>query len=247
MLPYKVILPQNYSTENGSFPVIYLLHGLFGSFENWTKNTNLIDYAKNYKFLIVCPDANDSWYSDNPRLENHYFESYILKELIANVEERFSVKKDQKSRAIAGLSMGGYGALKFALRRPELFCFAASMSGAFLTNEFFEDKTNAQWGELLPSILQVFDNDDLELRDKNDLFKIAERLAATEIDKLPFIYFDCGSEDSLLKVNVMFAELLEKLGIRHEFQIFGGGHDWDYWNQQIKIILNIADKYFSKN
>lgn len=236
-LPFQVIFPENYENSAATFPVLYLLHGLFGRYDNWFDYTQIVEYAKNKSLIIVCAEGGDNWYSDNSQIENHFHESYILDELIPAVEEKFKVSSHKNKRAVAGLSMGGYGALKFALRRPELFCFAASMSGAFHAAEIVKSDV---WTELQNSIMNVFGNDEL-LRNENNLFQIIENFPTEKIRQLSFFYFDCGAEDSFLSVNIRLSDSFQKRGIAHEFKIYPGGHNWNYWNHRLKNILTIAE------
>ena len=127
---YRVLLPRDY-TRSGRFPVLYLLHGLYGDYQNWDTRTGLENYAKDLHLIIVMPDADDSWYTNSATVAADKFEDYIAKDLIAEVDEKYRTIRDSHGRAIAGLSMGGYGAVKLALKYPELFAFAGSLSGAF--------------------------------------------------------------------------------------------------------------------
>ncbi len=131
-MPYRVILPVGYenSNEKTFYPVIYLLHGLTGHYNNWTDSTKLVEYAKNYKFIIVTPEGANGWYSDSVSAPNDKYESYIIQELIPEIEKKFRAKTDRENRVIAGLSMGGFGAMKFGLKYPEKFRLIGSFSGA---------------------------------------------------------------------------------------------------------------------
>ena len=97
-LPYIAILPKDYFETDKDHPVIYLMHGLFGGFENWTELTGIVEYSKDLPFVIICPEGKNSWYLDNETLEDHLFESYILEELIPDVEKRFRIKREKNSR-----------------------------------------------------------------------------------------------------------------------------------------------------
>lgn len=244
-LPYYAILPYGYKNSNESFPVLYLLHGLFGQFDNWITNTNLINYAQNFPFIIVCAEGGDSWYTDSLEIENHFFESYLTEELIPDVESRFKVKTHKNFRAIAGLSMGGYGAFKLAFRRPEMFCLAAATSGAFHAAEIADSRTSDAWKELKPSICRVFGLNNRQIRLDNDLFRLASNFPLTQINRLPYFYFDCGTEDSFLPVNLRLAEIFQKRGISHRFQQCSGAHDWNYWDRQIQSILQVAENHLT--
>lgn len=236
-ISYYAIFPASYKKTDQRFGVLYLLHGLFGQFDNWVMNTQIVEYAKNLPFLIICPEGGDNWYCDNEKLPRYFYESYIFEELIEDVEKSFSVNKKRESRAIAGLSMGGYGAFKFAFRRPEMFCFAASMSGAFHAASMASDQSNLDWLEIYPSISQTFGRGNRKFCQTNDLFRIAETFPPEKINQLPFFHLDCGAEDSFLPINQKFAEVLTRRQIAHQFNAAAGGHDWAYWDQRIKSIL----------
>lgn len=240
-LPYCAILPTNYEDKpDEKFSVLYLLHGLFGRFDNWLTNTDLIEYAEQFSFIIICAEGGDSWYTDSVEIKNHAFESYLIKELIPEVEKTFRVRAERNSRAIAGLSMGGYGAFKLAFRRPDLFSLAASMSGAFHAAAIVENQNSVEWKELKPSIFNVFGEENEKTRQANDLFRLVNNFPAESINLLPYFYFDCGSEDSFLPLNIKFAELLRKRKIAFEFHEFSGEHDWNYWDRQILSILQLS-------
>ena len=130
-LPYNVILPPNYHTSSTTrYPVLYLLHGLTGHYSDWATKTNVADYAAPYRMIVVMPEGKDGWYTDSATVPNDKYESYVLKELIPDVQKRYRTIETRFGRGVAGLSMGGYGALKSGLKSPGTFAFAASMSGA---------------------------------------------------------------------------------------------------------------------
>ncbi|MCU1288505.1 MAG: esterase [Acidobacteria bacterium] len=241
---YCVIFPKNYENCGDKFPVLYLLHGLFGRFDNWLTNTKIIEYAADFPGLIICPEGADGWYTDNFERKNHFYESYFFQELIPHAERRFPVRAERNSRAVAGLSMGGYGAFKFAFRRPEMFCFAASMSGAFHAAGIFDDKENEIWKELQPSISAAFGEKDQKTRMENDLLRIIEDFPAEKFAELPSLYFDCGKQDSFLPANQKLNKAFLRRKIAHDFKLFPGGHDWNYWDARISGVLKLAAEKF---
>src|ERR1044072_363643 len=132
-LPYVVVLRVNYdqpSAKSDRYPVLYLLHGLGGHYDNWTTRTKLAAYAAQYSMIIVTPEGNNSWYTDSATVPTEKYETYIVDELIPDVQRRYRTIETRAGRSIAGLSMGGYGALKFGVKHPELFAFAGSLRGA---------------------------------------------------------------------------------------------------------------------
>jgi S-formylglutathione hydrolase FrmB len=243
-LPYNVLLPVDYNqpaAKTKRYPVVYLLHGLTGHYTNWLEYTRLTDYTAGYEFIIVMPEGNNSWYTDSATVPTDKYESYIVQELIPDVEKRFRASSAREGRAIAGLSMGGYGALKFGVKYPQLFVFAASMSGALDAASW----TKAQLGGfefILQTLLPVYGAENSETRAANDISKLYRELPAERIAALPFVYLDCGSEDPLLATNRSFVDILLSRKIPHEYRQLPGGHAWPYWDAQVQEVLRVAAK-----
>jgi S-formylglutathione hydrolase FrmB len=241
-LPYDVILPPTYdNSPTTRYPVLYLLHGLTGHYVDWVTRTNVADYAARYSMIVVTPEANDSWYSDSATNDKEKYETYILKELIPDVQQRYRTIEARYGRAIAGLSMGGYGAIKFGLKAPASFVFAASMSGAFGVTRFSENEVNASGWQ---ASLQLFGPVGSETRKANDVFELISALPASRIPALPYFYFDCGTEDSrlILPYNRELASLMLEKKIPHEFRQLPGDHSWGYWDRQVQVVLRIASE-----
>ncbi|MFT3743533.1 MAG: alpha/beta hydrolase family protein [Pyrinomonadaceae bacterium] len=227
-LRYRAIVPNEARKSNA---VLYLLHGLFGSAENWTELTRLQEYAEHTDLIIAMPDGGDNWYTDS----EEQYESFLIHDLLPEIEGRFGAPIDRNGRAIAGNSMGGYGALKIALKYPDLFGFAASFSGAFHVTRFLPGMDG---GELAPSILRVFGDKDSSVRNANDIFTIAAA-AAKAGPVTPRIYFDCGLDDPFIDANREFASALSAARIEYEFSELEGGHDWLYWDQRIAYLIQV--------
>jgi putative tributyrin esterase len=244
-LPFWVILPANYEASKTNYPVLYLLHGLFGSCDNWLELTEIETSLADKNFITVLPEGGNNWYSDSATIETDKFESSFINELIPTVEASYRICRTRETRARAGLSMGGFGALKFALKRPELFVFAGSMSGAFNAPHLTGLEENSDWQELYPSILEVFGRENSPTRFENDLFGIIREIPEEEKSSVPFIYFDCGTKDGFLKVNRELAELLKRKEIAFQFEEISGGHDWIYWDKQIRVILRLVEETFN--
>ena len=238
-VPYRVVLPGDYADTMVSYPVLYLLHGLFGSYENWTEFTDIETYAGERRLIIVMPDGGDGWYTDSVDKN----ERYLIDELLPEIERNFRTIPEKGYRAIAGNSMGGYGAFKFALKNPATFSFAASFSGAFNVTDLCKESPGRDWKELGPSITHVFGEKGSNVRRENSL----EDLAAQSSDRLPYFYFDCGSDDIFVHANRDLARIFAKLGIDFEFYEFEGGHDWTYWDGRIRHILRLASEKFESS
>ncbi|HKR12326.1 MAG TPA: alpha/beta hydrolase family protein [Pyrinomonadaceae bacterium] len=239
-LPYNVILPTDYDTSPTTrYPVLYLLHGLTGHYSDWASRSNVGDYAQQYRLIVVMPEGNDGWYTNSATVITDKYESYILNELLPDVQQRYRTIEARYGRAIAGLSMGGFGAIKFGLKAPQTFAFAASMSGAFAITRIPEKEL----GPLGPVLLKLFGPIGSDTRKANDIFDIVENMPPARVVSLPYFYFDCGTEDPLPTVftsNRDLAKLMFEKKIPHEFRQLPGDHSWGYWDQQVQHILQIA-------
>ncbi len=243
-MPFRVVLPVGYGDEGNAakrYPVIYLLHGLTGNHTNWTDRVKLAEYGEAANAIIVTPEGENGWYTDSVTKPSDRHESYIVKELIPEVDKRFRTIADRKNRVIAGLSMGGYGAIKFGLKYPEMFSLVGSFSGA-LGAATYPD--SGRGDASLRSLSTVFGPADSETRKANDIFRMIREATPEQIKAFPFIYFDCGTEDFLFQNNRDFVDLLIQKKVRHEYRQLPGGHTWPYWDKQVQEFLAVADRNF---
>lgn len=242
-MPYRVILPIEDKGSKARYPVLYLLHGLTGHFSNWTDKTKLVEYASRHKFIIVTPEGADGWYSDSVSVPNDKYESYIIKELIPEIERKYRAIPDREHRMIAGLSMGGYGSLKFGLKYPEMFSLIGSFSGALGAVNWTEKTA----GPVARSIDLVFGLDmEGANRRSNDIFKMARELTPDTIKALPFVYMSCGTEDFLIANNRDFLGILNEKKVPHEYREHPGIHDWIFWDDQVREFLDLAERRLKK-
>jgi len=244
-MPYRVVLPIDYKTaadKKTVYPVVYLLHGLTGHFGNWTEKTKLTEYAVKYNYIIVTPEGNNGWYADSGSLPNDKYESYIIQELIPEIDKNFRTRADRNHRSVAGLSMGGYGSVKFGLKHPTMFTLVGSFSGAHGAGLWSEKEIGTK-GAIAKSLIDVFGAADSETRKQNDIFKIVREMPVEKIAALPFIYLDCGTEDFLFQNNRDFVNLLVDKKVRHEFRQLPGAHDWKFWDAQIQEFLELSEKF----
>ena len=219
-IPNLIISPDNFNSHLAQTSVIYLLHGAGGDFGNWMRRfPELQDLSNELGLVIVCPDADKtSWYIDSPEDPSSLYESYIIDELLPTIDSIYPSNR----RAITGLSMGGHGALFLALRHPEVFDYAGSMSGGVDLRPF-----DNNWG--LPRILGTY-------KDFPDRWKELSVVGIVENMDVPttqrFI-FDCGSNDFFLEVNRDLHKVMTEKGIVHEYTERPGTHDWNYWRVSV--------------
>ena len=244
---FYVILPEGYSQGTDSFPSVYLLHGYSGNYTNWVKLTGLLTYLENYHFIVVTPDAQNSWYSNSIVTQNMNYEDLIVKDLIPFIDHKYRTIRDRKDRAIAGLSMGGYGAAKFGLKYPDLFFFAGCLSPAIQYPAGLEDSVliARRSKASIQSAQAMFGKTRIPYWDSNDIFILAHRIDST---KAPFFYIGFGSQDGipgLITQSHQLADIFRQRGIPFEFHEAKGRHEWKVWDREIKIVLQRINEIIS--
>lgn len=268
----RVYLPPSYRRDSTRrYPVVYYLHGLTGNEDDWVKQGQLpatmdsLIAAGGDEMIIVMPDGDNSWYTtwhalpdmaacrnDSTRRESvetfcvpwPHYDDYIARDLVAFVDERFRTKAERAHRAIAGLSMGGYGAITLALRYPTVYVAAASHSGV-LAPALVEPRTAGAPARLARSITELRDVAARRYAMLESAFgpdtiswyarepgRLAGRLV-TAGTALPALRIDCGLNDSLLSQNQFFVTTLRTLGVSHEYAEHPGGHEWTYWRDRL--------------
>lgn len=242
-MPYRIILPADYKSKTQArFPVIYLLHGLTGHHTNWTDRTAVAQYAVNHDFIIVMPEGDNGWYVDSVSKSTDKYESYIVKELIPEIDRLYRTSAARDHRMIAGLSMGGYGSLKFGLKYPEMFSLVGSFSGA-LGAASYTEKTIGAIGKGVDLVLGP---DNSDARGANNIFLLVRELTPEKQKAIPFIYLSCGTEDFLFENNRSFLALLSEKKIPREYREHPGGHDWKFWDDQVREFLSLASRRLKK-
>jgi S-formylglutathione hydrolase FrmB len=229
---YLVLLPADYAGGR-RFPVLYLLHGLYGDYKNWDTRTRLEQAAATYSLLIVTPDAGDSWYTNSATKPENKFEDYITKDLISEIDRKYRTIANKRARAVAGLSMGGYGAVKLGLKYPDLFAFAGSLSGAFNAAHNLDDLRP----EFHANLLEVFGNSRSGTRTDNDIFLLVK----TSHDN-PYFYVACGTSDFFLGTSRALAAQLSTQKIPYEYHETPGGHTWEYWDAGLAPLLQAVGR-----
>lgn len=241
-VPYRVVLPVGYQPEECRYPSLYLLHGLFGASDNWLQFTKLIEYVKDKELIVVLPDCGDSWYTDSATEENDKFESFFFSEMIPEIDALYRTIPLRKKRAVAGISMGGYGALKFGCRRPDLFDFVGCLSGAFDAPSISEDRPGRYWAELAPSIRRAFGEKNSVARTENDIYRMIAAMPAESVVRLPYFYIACGNDDQFIEANRRLVELLISKFASFESRMTDGGHDWYYWDKELSYLLKVMER-----
>ncbi|HVU45923.1 MAG TPA: alpha/beta hydrolase-fold protein [Terracidiphilus sp.] len=224
-MPYRVYLPADWPTGQ-KLPVVYLLHGAWTGFRDWSNYSHAAEYAR-HGVIFVMPEGDLSYYMNAAGAKRDRYEDYITKDLIADVESRFPVKSDREDRAIIGVSMGGFAAIEYALTRPDLFVFVGALSPAIdAPRRGFNIRYIDQWWRFR-TIFGPMGSEERKARDPLELVQTANPQAT------PYIYMTSGDNEALLDPIQHFATRLKQRGFAFEFHIKPGGHDWGEWNEQV--------------
>jgi S-formylglutathione hydrolase FrmB len=229
-----VILPQSTSGQigmtgsesTGETPVLYLLHGLSDDDTTWLRRTSIERYVAPLGLAVVMPQVHRSFYADEAH-GNRYW-TFLTQELPELVHSFFRLSGRREDTFVAGLSMGGYGALKWALREPDRFVAATSMSGAV---DVAGMQTQGVWRPEL--VHQVFGEQPIA-GTPNDLFWLLDQLP---VQRAPALSISCGTEDPLLDANRRLVEALRSKGFPLVSDFGPGVHDWAYWDARIQDVL----------
>ena len=230
---YRIIVPK--VGPNERLPVLYLLHGANSGPIEIMERSDVVKLSSASHLITAIPDADFSYYTNAKHKRHAHWEDTVTRELTRDVETRFPVLRGREHTGVAGISMGGYGAVKLALKHPELYSFAGSMSGALDITR--RDASVRRWGQTL-RIWNIF-GVRLKARRDEDVFDLLE--SAKEVQSATW-FESCGKDDPLLAVNERFAHQLHTRGANLQAITPPGGHDWKSWNTAMPDLFRIAEK-----
>jgi S-formylglutathione hydrolase FrmB len=213
----------------GGFPVLYLLHGAFSHHREWAQQVPLAALCAAFPMLVVTPEAANSLYLDGD--DGQRYADFTLWDVPALVEARYPVRRDRGGRALAGLSMGGFGALNLGLSHPERYAVLGSLSGAF----------GMTWWNLgkRPPFLAALGPEGSFVRAHFNPWRVLERAVAAAPAAWPRIglWVGRGDDPDVVEANRSYHASLERFGVAHGYGESGGGHDWDYWRTVTPDLL----------
>lgn len=233
-----VILPQQTATQIGMnsrssqklHKTLYLLHGFSDDDTIWTRRTSIERYVAELGLAVVMPNVHQSFYTDM-EYGNKYW-TFLTEELPAIARSFFPLSDEREDNYVAGLSMGGYGAFKWALRHPDRFAAAGSLSGALDMANHIKDPAAPH---MKPYFHLIYGEKDIKGTDEDLLHLVAER-KDTSLAK-PLLYQCCGTEDFLYQDNVAFREACEAVDYPLTYIEGPGSHEWGYWDTHIQSFL----------
>ena len=272
-MKYNVLLPRDYESSSQRYPVLYLLHGLTQNYTAWGLSNGAPFYAGLYEDLIVVmPDGGNSWYVNWAKSEDgqrNNWADHIVQDVVSHVDWNFRTVARREGRAIAGLSMGGYGAITLGLRNPEMFISIGTTSGALeharqaaarLRGESpprrprrqlsDEERAAAEARRRRPNPLigipgfssqveRTPSGQEYDTPEYAETFDPFTLIHQVPTDALPHIYIDCGTEDRLIAGAKELAGILLEKEIPFEFMQMPGAHNAAYWIQSIGHIMSV--------
>lgn len=234
IVPINVILPVDrfdadadryLMDKDHKYKTLYLLHGLLGNYTDWVSQTRIQKWAEEKNLAVVMPSGDNAFYFKSRTLWDDY-ETFIGEELPEITRRMFPLSDRREDTFIAGLSMGGYGALRNGIVFSDHFSHVAGLSSALHIFDDLSEEAN----------LGLFDN--LEEASKTNLnHKVAAREMFRNRKEIPRFYMACGRQDDLLKVNMDFRDFLKENGADVTWDEEDAGHDWDFWDSQIRKVL----------
>lgn len=270
-MKYDIVLPEGYEDGDDRYPVLYLLHGYMQNYTVWGRNLGAAFYARSVPGLIlVIPDGGNSWfinYAESSAGQKDNWEDYIIDDVIGHVDSNFRTIARREGRAIAGLSMGGYGAFSLGLRHHQMFISLGSTSGALSyareraeviasgVAEPARERTAeqeaqlAQADEFISGIIDIpgFSKQDERTPTGVD-FKTVEQAQSYDPfqiifmvpkNEIPHMYIDAGTEDSLVTVAREYMGLLLMNDVPFDFMQSHGKHNSEYWRRSIGHMMTV--------
>ncbi|MDO4648494.1 MAG: alpha/beta hydrolase family protein [Eubacteriales bacterium] len=242
-VPVEVILPVDKlrfpgmpEREEKPFKTLYLLHGVFGSSKDWLMNTTIQQFAEEKNLAVVMPCGENRFYIDQKEGHNLYGE-FIGKELVSMTRKMFPLSHKKEDTYIAGLSMGGYGALRNGLKYHETFGAIAALSTALITDGI-EKRTDAHpfFLETKSFAEQIFGDLNRVKGSDMDPYALVDALVLNK-NEIPHLFMACGTDDSLLPLTRKFQQYLKEKEIPVTCVEESGNHEWNFWGQMIRRVL----------
>jgi S-formylglutathione hydrolase FrmB len=250
---YSVYLPEGYDRTNRVYPVLYLLHGFGDDETGWTQFGEVQFIAgksttsgEATPMIIAMPDGGVTWYLNSYDGKVKY-EDFFVKEFIPFIDKTYRTRASKQYRAIAGLSMGGYGSLLQATKHPDLFSSCSALSSGVFTDDEIIAGDDRMWGNLLGNLYgkkELTGKDRLTTHyQENSIVSLVSKGNTQALSTVRY-YIDCGDKDFLIKGNMaLHAAMIDKK-IPHEFRVREGVHSWTYWRTALPEVLRFASASF---
>jgi len=247
----EVIIPQEPERKGTRIPpprpkpdkILYLLHGLSDDATAWGRNSRIESYAEDRGYIVVMPEVHRSFYSDM-RHGSKYF-TYVTEELPKICEELFNFKHERSKTFVAGLSMGGYGAVKCGLSRPDFYEACAGFSGALNPEVILMSEEAKEGGIYDPIEAKAILDTEKPWPDNTNLFKLSEKMSKLPKEKQCRVLITCGDEDFLIDSNRDFDKHMKALEAslsEYKYKEWPGVHDWKFWEECLPLAFEFFEK-----
>jgi S-formylglutathione hydrolase FrmB len=258
-MKYNVVLPPGYETSEERYPVLYLLHGLGQNYTSWSRLAAPFYAREIGDLIVVMPDGGNGWYvnwAESVQGEKNDWEDHIVRDVVGHVDANYRTLARREGRSIAGLSMGGYGALTIGLRHSEMFISIGSTSGALEHARQATERLRVGMAgsrperstEMNPAIdIPGFGSQDertphgrefatVEQAEAYDPFLLVNTIPR---HRFPHIYLDSGTEDDLIQGARALAYILMQKNLPFDLMQMSGEHNGDYWRKSIGHLMTI--------
>ena len=253
-MKYSVYLPANYTTSQRSYPVVYLLHGYSDDETGWIQfgeadqivNKGIVE-GKFPACILVIPDGKVTWYC-NSYDRKITWEDTFIQEFIPYVEKEYRIRAKKEFRAIAGLSMGGYGALKLSMKHSDLFGSCVALSSGTFTDEEIVKMGDDGYHQYFSGLFGKELKGEARLSESWKSNNPLDLLHSVPLEKLKSVRFwiDCGDDDFLCNGNSALHVEMRKIGLPHEYRVRDGGHTWSYWRSGLATGLEFIGEKFHR-
>lgn len=227
----------NYIGSYEPLKTLYLLHGIFGNYTDWISGTRIQRWAQDRNLAVIMPSGDNHFYVDCEVTGEKYGE-FIGKELVEFTRRLFHLSNKRADTFIAGLSMGGYGAVRNGLKYNDVFGRVASLSGGLAFDRFAHLAEDAPIATSRKSYFQVvFGDFDKYSGSDNDIRALVLK-CKKENKEIPLLYLCCGEQDHLLEANRAFYHFLQEQEVPVVYEEGPGAHEWDFWDRYIRRVLD---------
>ncbi|MBP7103174.1 MAG: alpha/beta hydrolase-fold protein [Bacteroidales bacterium] len=249
---YAIYLPPDYALSDKHYPVLFLLHGYTDDHTSWIKQGKIntimdkgIAKGEIEPMILIIPDGKYFWYINDYQSVARY-EDFMFKEFLPFIDKTYKTIPNKEHRAVAGLSMGGYGALVWAMHHPDTFSYCIALSASMFTNEGLINMPDKLYSfmSLLYGAPNAYGNERItEHFLKNSPLHMAENMTSDSLKAVTW-FIDCGNEDPLKEVNATLHKLLTKKNIEHIYHARKGKHNWKFWREGIYQGLKYVSEGF---
>ncbi len=250
-IKYSVYLPADYGTSERSYPVLYLLHGYTDNETSWIQfgeinaiADKMIANRESVPLIIIMPDAGITYYINSADGKERY-EDAFFQEFIPSIEKTYRIRTNREFRAVCGLSMGGFGAMLYALKHPDMFSACLPFSAAIFNDNSMIDEIRKSTSNELDAFGELKGDQLSETWRKNDVIGLVSTLSVQQMSSVKY-YIDCGDKDELLLGNSLIHLALNDRKVEHEFRVRSGKHEWSYWRQSIQDGLKFLAPVFRR-